>query len=123
MSKASEFKKQLLRLEEKLLNPEVRKSSDEVMALLSDDFVEFGSSGRIFEKTDVIEALKVESSTHFSLEDFRAAPLSEGVVLVTYRATMQHELSKVKSSSLHSSIWKKSGSAWKLVFHQGTPLR
>lgn len=123
MSKTTEFGKHLLRLEEKLLSPETRKSSDEVMALLSENFIEIGSSGRIYEKQDVLDALKVEKPTQFSLADFKAIPLADGVVLVTYRSTMEREDGKAGSSSLHSSIWKKGQGGWKLVFHQGTPLR
>jgi hypothetical protein len=44
-------------LEEQLLKPEVRTSRDRVGYLLADDFIEFGSSGRIFDKRGVIEAL------------------------------------------------------------------
>ena len=50
----------LRRLEEELLNPEVRRSPDQVGDLLSDDFVEFGSSGGVFNKQQVIEALEQE---------------------------------------------------------------
>ena len=39
---------QLWALEEDLLKPEVRKSADRVGRLLADEFIEFGSSGRVF---------------------------------------------------------------------------
>ena len=35
----------LRRLEERLLQPEVRQSAEAVADLLADDFIEFGSSG------------------------------------------------------------------------------
>jgi hypothetical protein len=50
----------LRRLEEELLKPEVRRSPGQVGVLLSDDFVEFGSSGGVFNKQQVIEALEQE---------------------------------------------------------------
>jgi hypothetical protein len=45
-------------LEEELLKPEVRRSADRLSHLLADEFVEFGSSGRIFDKRQIIESLK-----------------------------------------------------------------
>jgi hypothetical protein len=44
-------------LEECLLWPEVRWSSHELVDLLADNFVEFGSSDQIFDKTQIIQAL------------------------------------------------------------------
>jgi hypothetical protein len=79
----------LRHLEEKLLNPEVRRSPDQVRDLLSDDFVEFGSSGGVYNKQQVIEGLKQEGppdpSISLSLVDFIARRLSSDVILVTYR--------------------------------------
>jgi hypothetical protein len=79
----------LRRLEEELLNPEVRRSPDQVGDLLSDDFVEFGSSGGVFNKQQVIEALEHEGppdpTIRLSLVDFIARRLASDVDLVTYR--------------------------------------
>jgi hypothetical protein len=79
----------LRRLEEKLLQPEVRRSPDQIGVLLADDFVEFGSSGGVYNKQQVIEALEQEGppdpSIHLSLVDFIARRLASDVILVTYR--------------------------------------
>ena len=102
-------------LEEKLLNPEVRSSKLELKKLLTDDFFEFGSSGKVLYKDeeiadDGIGIVKMEMS------DFEIHPLSEEIVLATYRIfnemTNQH--------SLRSSIWKLYEGVWKMTFHQGT---
>ena len=47
----------LRRLEERLLQPEVRQSAEAVADLLADDFIEFGSSGQVFNKQQIIEGL------------------------------------------------------------------
>jgi hypothetical protein len=44
------------RLEEALLVPEVRKSAAQIAALLTDEFVEIGSSGRIYDKNQINRA-------------------------------------------------------------------
>ena len=44
----SEHADHLRTLEERLLQPDVRRSAQAVASLLADEFVEFGSSGRVF---------------------------------------------------------------------------
>jgi len=48
-------------LEEELLRPEIRRSADQVSRLLADEFIEFGSSGAIYDKCRIIEALQQEA--------------------------------------------------------------
>lgn len=112
----------LRRLEERLLQPDVRKSASAVADLLADDFIEFGSSGVIFNKRQIIDALQRESPLQLSLTDFRALVLTSDVVLVTYRA-IRHDFTENETiSSLRSSIWKLIEGRWQIVFHQGTVL-
>ena len=59
--KADYLEESLLRqLEERLLQPDVRKSVKDVMDLLADEFIEFGSSGRVFDKQQIINSLQNE---------------------------------------------------------------
>ncbi|WP_375472314.1 DUF4440 domain-containing protein [uncultured Nostoc sp.] len=59
--KADYLEESLLReLEERLLQPDVRKSAKDIMDLLADEFIEFGSSGRVFNKQQIIESLQNE---------------------------------------------------------------
>ena len=69
------------RLEERLLQPEVRQSAAEVATLLAPAFMEFGSSGRIFTKSQIIEALQGEEPVRRALEEFKTSLLAPGVVL------------------------------------------
>jgi hypothetical protein len=114
----------LLSLEERLLQPETRKSADQVGDLLADDFVEFGSSGRIFDKSRIIESLREEQqgqSARPSISDFSARSLAPGVVLVTYRLAVQYGAAEHEVHTLRASIWKAINGRWQMVFHQGTP--
>jgi len=115
----------LRRLEEELLKPEIRHSPDQVGYLLSDDFVEFGSSGGVFNKQQVIEALQQEGlpdpTIRLSLVDFIARRLASDVILVTYRTIQEGGPGTRQESRLRSSIWKLIEGRWQMVFHQGTP--
>lgn len=100
-------------LEMTLLRPETRGSPSELNRLLADGFVEFGSSGRVFTKAQVIAALDADPTSPEMpvLDDFQTRELAPDVVLATYRC----------GRSLRSSIWTHDGTSWRIVFHQGTP--
>lgn len=109
------LKDHIRQLEEKLLSPEVRSSRIELKKLLAEGFFEFGSSGKVLYKDDDIEEGGI-GIVKMTLSDFELHPLSESVVLATYR--IFNEVSK--QHSIRSSIWKLNEGKWKMVFHQGT---
>ena len=110
-------------LEEQLLQPEVRKNPGLLASLIADDFLEFGSSGRTFDKAAIIEALKNEQpSPPAILSDFSARPLAKDVVLVTYRTTRHNPSGEPIASTQRSSIWVHRDNRWQITFHQGTPV-
>ena len=101
-------------LEERLLEPEIRQSPERVSALLADDFLEIGASGRTFNKEQVLLHLSAEAPLggRKTIADFQARNLSETLALVIYRI--------VESNTLRSSLWRKDPSGWRIIFHQGT---
>ena len=109
-------------LEERLLRPEVRASPSMVAELLADDFLEFGRSGRIFDREQTIKLLREEATPRLSLDHFQARLLAEGVVLATYHLTRLTEGGQ-RAYSLRSSIWQLRGGRWQLLFHPGTPTQ
>ncbi|KYD29494.1 DUF4440 domain-containing protein [Geobacillus sp. NFOSA3] len=118
MENQSLLKEHLYQLEKRLLEPETRTTPAELEKLLADDFFEFGSSGNVWYKKDCVGegGLSVSKMT---LYDFDIHPLSEDVVLTTYRVKdetrMQH--------TLRSSIWKFIDGRWQMFFHQGTIIK
>jgi hypothetical protein len=119
MSEGASLEQHLRRLEEQLLQSETRRSAEDMANLLTDDFVEFGSSGTVFDRTQIIEALKHESPVRRSIANFKATKLAEGVVLVTYRATRDNG-SGEPVNTLRSSVWRLLDGRWRMAFHQGT---
>jgi hypothetical protein len=109
---------QLRRLEESLLDSSVRNSGEKVASLLTDDFVEFGSSGRIFNKALIIQSIGGETTVRRTVTDFTAALLGADIALVTYHLRRHEPSGDV--CSLRSSIWQRFGKVWRMRFHQGT---
>lgn len=102
----------LYELEKQLHSPEIRQSAEKISALLSNDFFEFGSSGNIWTRNDILARLPAENSrASIQSSDYKATPLADDVVLITYQS----------SGSLRSSIWRKNKQGWQMEFHQGTP--
>ena len=111
---------ELRRLEEELLRPEVRRSPEKMGALLADDFVEFGRSGRIYSKAEILVTAAQPFAGRLSLLEFAAKTLSPSIALVTYRS-IRHDVDGSARHALRSSIWRRTEQGWRLVFHQGTP--
>lgn len=109
----------LWRLETDLLQPAIRRDPDALLGLLAEDFCEFGSSGRICSRDEIVTALQAESSRHFLVTDFSVKVVSEGIALATYRAHHSEQGNK-GSISLRSSLWVLRDSRWQMLFHQGT---
>ena len=112
---------QLRRLEQSLLDLAVRRDGERLRQLLTDDFLEFGSSGRVWTRKSIIDMLATE--TNFfppSIEEFECTFLSEKVALVTYRTVRTDAKTGERMSSLRSSVWTRQDGEWRMRFHQGT---
>ncbi len=107
-------------LETSLLKPEVRSSYKELNNLLSDDFKEFGSSGLIYTKQDILERLPSNTNkTIYAIYDFEITLLSETLVMAHFK-TDRTTNDTHKVSSLRTSLWRNEKGVWKMFFHQGT---
>ena len=114
-------------LEESLHTPEVRASREATDALLADDFVEFGSSGTVYDKASILVALQEEKAEGAQIElptsDWNVRALSDDAALLTYRVERRGAPDGAWSASLRSSIWRRTGSRWRMTFHQGTTTK
>ena len=108
-------------LEESLLERRVRQSADVLGRLLADDFVEFGSSGRVFDRAAVIESLAGEADVAFATSHFHVARLAPDVLLATYRVSATVPGESEPRRSLRSSVWIHRSGRWQIRLHQGTP--
>src|SRR5260370_37284070 len=90
----------LRELEERLLQPSVRAAADQVVMLLADEFIEFDSSGRVYNKQQIVELLQQEQGqgSQPTVTDFSARRLAADVILLTYRI--------LGTRPIRSSIWK-----------------
>ena len=111
-------------LETKLHRKDIRNSPDVVLELLADEFMEFGSSGLIYNKSETVESLKNEQKDlQIIIENFMAQSIGSDIVLVTYRSSKLDPDDGTRFSALRSSIWKLIDGKWRMIFHQGTRIK
>lgn len=106
--------------EEALLDPEVRRDRTRAASFLAEDFQEFGSSGRVWQREQILELLATESYEPPAMEEFKCHWIAEGVVLVTYRTVRKDRDSGQSGVVLRSSLWIHETGMWRVRFHQGT---
>ena len=107
-------------LETSLHKRQIRNCADAASALLADVFIEFGSSGKVWNKASIIESMQREKlDPQITVADFIAQELAPDVVLVTYISKRVTE-DPLAASTLRSSIWKLLNGKWQMIFHQGT---
>jgi len=101
---------------------ETRNQLSVIDELLHEQFFEIGRSGRRYDRSQVVDALiNDEPGDEIHAEDFAVTVLSEGCALLTYRSFTLNAQGDIARPTLRASIWIKTGEAWQMQFHQGTP--
>jgi hypothetical protein len=116
------LKEIIYKLETDLLKPEVRSSKEKLDELIVDDFIEYGSSGLIYDKAIILERLPQEVSQTYTLYDFEVIAISENIIQSRFK-TDRINLDGTKTTSLRTSFWRKSDNRWQIFFHQGTLIK
>ncbi|WP_153771181.1 DUF4440 domain-containing protein [Labrenzia sp. CE80] len=109
-------------LEEALHRPDVRGSKEALEKLLAIDFVEFGASGSVYARDEIISSLVQEATDEpdqLIAKNFSLTTISKDAVLLTYESQRRQNDGSMRCV-LRSSIWKHNGTDWQMLFHQGT---
>ncbi|MEP0954789.1 MAG: DUF4440 domain-containing protein [Paracoccaceae bacterium] len=112
---------QLKALEESLWRAETRFDDALMDQIFAEDFCEFGRSGRIYQRHEMLlgQGNKAEIEAILPLRDFSVRALSKDIVQVMYVSEVKYG-SKFETGN-RSSIWRRDATGWRLCFHQGTP--
>lgn len=108
---------QLRQLEDSILDPAVRADPARMRALLAPEFMEFGASGRVFDRDGIIAVLAAEPArVARQARGFKVRLVAPGAALTTWRVQRDDGI-----ETLRSSIWQQQADGrWLMVFHQGT---
>jgi len=102
----------LIDLEMELVSSSTRANAERLNELIAEDFEEFGSSGRVITKSDVLKGAGPLSK--YELSAFSVRLLGDKAALVKYRACTSAQ------RSYRSSVWVKHEDKWQMLHHQST---
>ena len=112
--------KLLQHLEEELWREETRFDGKRMKEIVAGDFIEFGRSGRIYCREDLLAVPRQPIDVVLPLPDFEVRVLHPDLAQVTYTSVVRH--GEALQRARRSSIWSRVGTRWVLRFHQATPI-
>ena len=104
---------EVVELERRLLDDEVRADRGEVASLLHPQWMEIGRSGRIGNRAELLDTIGPVGRV--DLEVVEVIEVAADTIQLIWRATTE------QGSTLRSSLWMRGRTGWQQVFHQGTP--
>jgi hypothetical protein len=114
-------------LEVELHRGATRADRPRMDALLHPDFIEFGRSGTVWTREATLDEFAAPgaaaSAPAIHAQDFVLRELADGLALLTYLSAHESVNGTRERFTLRSSLWQLSATgAWRLRFHQGTPV-
>ncbi|WP_217701760.1 DUF4440 domain-containing protein [Pseudooceanicola sp. HF7] len=108
-------------MEEALWRAETRFDPVFMDQVFSSDFLEFGRSGRRYERAEMLFEAdpNAEIKALLPLPDYSVELVAPDVALATYTSEVRTG-DKIEIGR-RSSLWVKDSGRWQLRFHQGTP--
>jgi len=100
-----------------------RSNPERLDELLHGSFIEFGRSGKRYDKAGILELLSTESNDSPApwSQDYALSELTEDLAQITYRSAHINDAGELSRHTLRSSLWQKTDGKWQVRFHQGTP--
>jgi hypothetical protein len=100
--------------------PEFCASRADLEAVTAEDFWEIGASGPRYSRAFVLDTVAARQEEPVAEDDWQATDfhcrrLAPELYLLTYTLLQAGE-----RLTRRASIWQRSGSGWRIVFHQGT---
>ena len=102
----------VIELEERL----ARRRGAGLEKLIAAEFLEFGRSGKVWCRDDIVGALDAPAPAALELAGVEARFVGDEIVHCTYQSIGP------RGRTLRSSLWVKRQGEWRIVFHQGTPV-
>lgn len=117
---SEEDREHLRHLEAALWTADTRFDRDWMDDVLAPDFIEFGSSGRMYDREQVLTNVWREINAELPLPDYQVEAITPDVAIAHYRSVVSEEGGT--EHGRRTSIWVRTEQGWKLRFHQGTAL-
>jgi len=100
-------------------HPEFGTKRSDFQEMMADDFWETGASGRIYSRQFVLDELERRFARPqediWETSNFACRRLAQDLYLLTY-TLLQNQTRLTR----RATIWRKTTTGWKIVYHQGT---
>ena len=110
--------RELIRREPIFHRPEFGTTRRDFEAMTEPMFWEVGASGRRYSREYVLDVLEERHQNpveeHWETKDFHCLEIARDNYLLTYTLAQGERITR------RSTIWRRSVSEWKIVYHQGT---
>jgi hypothetical protein len=120
----SPLEQTLITAEKAIPEAEMKRDSETLKRLLSDDFLQVSIDGKLNDRDEIIGMMSEITIKQFRTYDFKVVPVTENVAIVTYDAilevTSEDDDIRIPRYQHWSSVWVKQGEQWKLKFQQAT---
>lgn len=99
--------------------PENGSCTEDFDRLMAPDYWEIGASGRRYKRSFVLEHLTANppvdsDAAGWKTSDFGCRSLGDDTYLLTYTLDQNGRITR------RSTIWRRNGEDWQILFHQGT---
>lgn len=115
--KLTDVMNELINLELFLHHPGFKIKQKDLEMIIDDNFWEVGASGKVHSRAHALETVVQRSenpNAMWQTENFYCVEISKNNYLLTYMITTGEVVSR------RSSIWRRTGNDYKILFHQGT---
>jgi hypothetical protein len=111
-------------LEQELHDPRVRRNRSRLLELIHPDFQEVGQSGRSYDRDAIIRELIDEANdTVVHSDSYVISELVDGIALLRYVSSVDAQNGPHARRCQRVSIWQRCDCGWRIIYHQGTPIR
>jgi hypothetical protein len=123
---ATQLQQSLVAQTQAVAQAQKSKDGDTLKRLLTDDFQQVGSEGKLHDKDDFTGDAKDGKLTDYTLYNFKVLPVDGTAAIVTYDAVIHmtegDDLLAPRYQHF-SDVWVKQGDQWRLRFQQATARR
>lgn len=108
----------VLQLERELQTRGCRRDRARLLELLAPDFMEVGTSGRVWDLDGTLKLLDSQANDGDEIEvtELTGRMLADGFILVHWASACQGRRAR------RTSLWRRDEDGWRQVHHQGTIL-
>jgi ribonuclease HI len=106
----------ILQYEKELFDKSFCENDQAIRARLDDDILEYGQTGKIYHRNEILEYLRNAGDRSIEILDFKLEKLCGSCCIAHYRFETEGK------QAFRTSIWVQIDNQWKLKFHQGTPV-